>query len=45
MGRIDGDFEKCEADGTIDALALIRAAAAAWMRDRSTVHKPTAQPV
>jgi len=33
MGRIDGDFEKGEADGTIDALALIRAAAAAWMRN------------
>jgi uridine phosphorylase len=29
MARIEGDFEKGEADGTVDALAVIRAAAAA----------------
>jgi uridine phosphorylase len=34
MARIDGDFEKGEADGTIDALALIRATAQAWMRNQ-----------
>jgi uridine phosphorylase len=33
MARIDGDFEKGEAEGTVDALALIRAAAQAWMRN------------
>jgi hypothetical protein len=27
MGRIEGDFEKVEADGTVDALAIIVAAA------------------
>jgi uridine phosphorylase len=30
MARIEGDFEKGEADGTVDALAVIRAAAEAW---------------
>jgi uridine phosphorylase len=30
MARIEGDFEKGEADGTVDALAVICAAAAAW---------------
>jgi uridine phosphorylase len=30
MARIVGDFEKGEADGTVDALAVIRAAAEAW---------------
>jgi uridine phosphorylase len=32
MARIEGDFEKGEADGTVDALAVICAAAAAWRR-------------
>jgi purine-nucleoside phosphorylase len=27
MGRVDGDFEKGEADGAVDALAIIAAAA------------------
>jgi uridine phosphorylase len=30
MARTEGDFEKGEADGTVDALAVIRAAAKAW---------------
>ena len=30
MARIEGDFEKGEADGTVDAIAVIRAAAEAW---------------
>jgi uridine phosphorylase len=30
MARIDGDFEKGEADGSVDALAVIVAAARAW---------------
>ena len=30
MAQIEGDFEKGEADGTIDALAVILAAAQAW---------------
>jgi uridine phosphorylase len=30
MARIEGDFEKGEADGTVDALAVIAAAARAW---------------
>jgi uridine phosphorylase len=34
MARIDGDFEKGEAEGTVDALALIRAAAEAWIRNQ-----------
>src|SRR5262245_51995904 len=32
MALIDGDFEKGEADGTVDALAVICAAAEAWRR-------------
>lgn len=32
MARIEGDFEKGEANGTIDALAVIAAAARAWSR-------------
>ena len=32
MARIEGDFEKGEADGTVDALAAIRATAEAWRR-------------
>jgi uridine phosphorylase len=32
MALIEGDFEKGEADGTVDALAVIRAAAEAWCR-------------
>src|SRR5262249_4695012 len=31
MARSEGDFEKGEADGTIDALAVIDAAAKAWL--------------
>ena len=30
MARIEGDFEKGEADGSVDALAAIVAAARAW---------------
>lgn len=32
MGRVEGDFEKGEADGTRDALAVISAAARAWVQ-------------
>jgi uridine phosphorylase len=32
MGRIEGDFEKGEADGTVDALAVIVRAATAWLQ-------------
>ena len=32
MARIEGDFEKGEADGSVDALAVICATAAAWAR-------------
>jgi uridine phosphorylase len=32
MALVEGDFEKGEADGTIDALTIIRAAAEAWRR-------------
>jgi purine-nucleoside phosphorylase len=32
MARIEGDFEKGEADGTVDALAVIWAAVSAWRR-------------
>ena len=32
MARIEGDFEKGEADGSIDALAVIAAATRAWMQ-------------
>lgn len=32
MARIEGDFEKGEADGSVDALAVISAAARAWLR-------------
>ena len=31
MARTEGDFEKGEADGTIDALAVIRATAETWL--------------
>jgi hypothetical protein len=30
MATVSGDFEKGEADGTVDALALITAAVRAW---------------
>jgi len=33
MALIDGDFEKGEADGTVDALAVIGAAAKVWRRN------------
>ena len=32
MALIEGDFEKGEADGTVGALTVIRAAAEAWRR-------------
>jgi uridine phosphorylase len=32
MALIEGDFEKGEADGALDALAVVRAAAEAWRR-------------
>jgi len=32
MALIEGDFEKGEADGTVDALAVVRAAAEGWRR-------------
>jgi hypothetical protein len=32
MALIEGDFQKGEADGTVDALAVVRAAAHAWRR-------------
>lgn len=32
MAQVHGDFENGEADGTRDALAVIRAAARAWQR-------------
>jgi uridine phosphorylase len=32
MGRIEGDFEKGEANGTRDALDVISAASRAWHR-------------
>jgi uridine phosphorylase len=35
MALIEGDFEKGEADGTVDALAVIRAAAEAWRGKRN----------
>jgi uridine phosphorylase len=35
MGRAEGDFEKGEADGTVDALAVVGAAVAAWSRTQS----------
>jgi uridine phosphorylase len=31
MAQVHGDFEKGEADGTVDALAVIVAAAKAWL--------------
>jgi uridine phosphorylase len=34
MALIEGDFEKGEADGTVDALAVVCAAAEAWRRIR-----------
>ena len=34
MARSEGDFEKGEADGTVDALAVIGAAAKAWLARR-----------
>jgi uridine phosphorylase len=37
MALVEGDFEKGEADGTLDALAVIVAAAKAWMAGKETV--------
>jgi uridine phosphorylase len=39
MARIEGDFEKGEADGTVDALAVICAAASAWRRAERRPHQ------
>jgi uridine phosphorylase len=36
MALIEGDFEKGEADGSVDALAVVRAAAEAWRRTAET---------
>lgn len=36
MGRIEGDFEKGEADGSLDALAVIKAAADAFFKASMT---------
>lgn len=38
MALIEGDFEKGEADGTADALAVIAAAAKAWLRTNKREH-------
>lgn len=35
MARSEGDFEKGEADGTVDALAVIGAAAKAWLANQT----------
>lgn len=35
MARVEGDFEKGEADGSVDALSVILAAVRAWQRSRS----------
>jgi uridine phosphorylase len=42
MARIEGDFEKGEADGSIDALAVVVAAAKAWSKQKSTPSHPDA---
>jgi uridine phosphorylase len=45
MALIEGDFEKGEADGTVDALTVIRAAAEAWRRTgRHTRHPASRAP-
>jgi uridine phosphorylase len=44
MARIEGDFEKGEADGTVDALAVIRATVAAWRRCPTSVVMGRQQP-
>jgi uridine phosphorylase len=40
MAQVEGDFEKGEADGTVDALAVIAAAARAW-RARANADRAT----
>lgn len=35
MGMVEGDFEKGEADGTVESLRLIEAVAACWKNQRS----------
>lgn len=42
MAQIHGDFEKGEADGTTDALAVILAAARAWLRAHGRVMRDRA---
>jgi hypothetical protein len=34
MARVEGDFEKGSANGSVDALALILAAAHAWNKEQ-----------
>jgi uridine phosphorylase len=40
MALIEGDFEKGEADGTVDALTVVRAAAEAWRRTGQRAPEP-----
>ena len=40
LARVEGDFEKGEADGSVDALAVIVAAARAWSKPGSAVSAP-----
>jgi hypothetical protein len=37
MARIEGDFEKGEADGSVSALGVIRAAGEAWQKANQSV--------
>lgn len=43
MGRIEGDFEKGEANGTRDAMSVILAAARAWCRGRRPGPRSTSE--
>ena len=45
MGRIEGDFEKGEADGTVDALAVILAAARRFLASDRRPKEPQSFPV
>jgi uridine phosphorylase len=44
MARIDGDFEKGEADGAVDALALLAAVARARPHESGTIDAPYGSP-
>jgi uridine phosphorylase len=44
MARIDGDFEKGEADGAVDALALLAAVARARPHESGTIDAPCGSP-